>query len=161
MQRTVEEIQADIDAAKAADPETDTTELATELEAAAKAAKEKGNDPKNDKLFSQAEVDKIVQGRLAAKETKHKLALEAKQAEIDEATAKVTEYDEIMKTSVAERIAKLDPAIRSLVEEKDPLDQYKWLAANPLPEFKGGPITPKPGDKTPAAGADLKDKKVI
>lgn len=160
--RTIEEIQADIDAAKAAGE--DAKNLEAELAKARKAAGGNGDDPdKTEKTFTQAEVDDIVRKAKAAQKTTFERNLESLKDELAEATAGKEKLEAILKKDMAANLEKLAPATKKLLEKLDIVEQYDWLAEySPSTAQVETPATPRPGGEGQQAKPhELENKQLV
>lgn len=161
--RTIEEIQAAIDAAKAAGE--DATELETELAEAKKLAKGTGTDPdKNEPTFTQAQVDEIVRKAKAAQKASHERALETLKEERDEAVAGKDKLAAILQKQMAAQLEKMPPATKKLLEKLDIVEQYDWLAENgsvQTPATPATPVTPRDSEGGGERAHELADKNIV
>lgn len=158
--RTIEEIQAAIDAAKAAGE--DAKELETELAEAKKLAKGTGADPdQNEPTFTQAQVDEIVRKAKAAQKASHERALEALKEERDEAVAGKDKLAAILQKQMAAQLEKMPPATKKLLEKLDIVEQYDWLAENGSVQTPATPVTPRDSEGGGERAHELADKNIV
>ena len=143
------------DAADGGDPEPEKPEPDTEE--AEPTTPEKGPDPaKNEKQFSQAEVDSMIKSRLAREKESASRALDAEKARGTAAEDELSAYKERMQKLTAERMEGMPEATRALLEKLDPLEQLDWLTDNPGAVVET-PKTPKPeGPQGGRKGSEVK-----
>lgn len=108
--------------------------------------------------FTQAQVNAIVQDRLARQKTKLMAGYQEKLARLTQVESELTalkekslKYQEHFTASLAERKKALPAGVLKLLDGLDPVDQAAWLDENAetvgKPPVHPGPVTPKPDSK--------------
>jgi septal ring factor EnvC (AmiA/AmiB activator) len=113
---------------------------------------EQENTEDTGKVFTQKELDEIVEKRLAKQRAKHEADVESKEAELKALRAEQATQKQALEDAVKQDIeamkAEIDPAILQLFPEELSLEkQLAWLkkAKGDNPVIKGKtPRTPKP-----------------
>ena len=90
-----------------------------------------------ERLFTQAELDKVISNRLererVAKSNDVNLVkdkVKTVSQELDLAQERIEKYETIIKGLVTSQMKDLPKSIRELVEKLDPADQINWLESN-------------------------------
>lgn len=126
-------------AAEAEEPEADPAENEE-----SEAADDEGTDPdKNERSFSQAELDQQIKARLAREKSSNKSKLDAAEAKAQAAEDELALYQDQLTAIMAERMKAVPKAIKELLDKLDPLDQWAYLTEN-AGEILESPETPRP-----------------
>ena len=83
-----------------------------------------------EKLFKQADVDKVVRERVAREKAALKAAQDAWETEKSELKANNEHYEKLLSESIKEQIATIPEVYRSLVEKLSLSEKIEWLNSN-------------------------------
>jgi len=105
---------------------------------------------KDSKLFTQADMDRVVKDRLAREKKENSKLSESWESEKAELTSQIESYEKIVKGIVDAKKSDIPENFRKLFDKLSIQEQFDWLndPANKLADKKTIPTTPNASDSS-------------